>query len=110
MHGPRLRVIRAMRALHALVLGGLALIVLAIQALSSRPGTDVALARRLLLLHGHAGTPKIVTRNEIEGLEVVTASGRHQFWLEPPCDESLPCLMGLWLLCWEEAPRDARAD
>lgn len=64
------------------------------------PAQDEVLAEHLLILHGHLDAPKIVHRTE-ENLRVVTATGHFEFVQQPPCDERLPCALGLRLLCWD---------
>lgn len=98
-----------MRPLHVLMLGVLTLALVAVASSPPQPTSDAELARRLLLAHGHLAHPKIVTRNEFDGIEVVTGSGKHVFWRQPPCDESLLCALGLGAFCWTESAGYSRS-
>ncbi len=79
-------------------------VVAATAVLRTRPASDDALARRLLLLTGDPSAPKIVLRDDPEVLQVVTAHGRIEFVRQPPCDERFACAFGFTLLCWDAAP------
>ena len=68
--------------------------------LSHAPADEEALAKKLLLMHGHIDDPKIVSLHD-GVLRVVTASGHFEFVAQPSCDEGLPCMLGLSTLCWD---------
>ncbi|MEM6294165.1 MAG: hypothetical protein AAGA54_22995 [Myxococcota bacterium] len=91
-----------MRDAQAFALGLLGVALLAAFSLGRVPSTDEALAKRLLLLHGHIDDPKIVHRTE-DTLRVVTASGHFTFVQQPTCDEGPLCAVGLDLLCWQSS-------
>lgn len=83
----------------ALIMLGLVAL-LGLGFLSHAPADEEALAKKLLIMRGHIDDPKIVSLDD-GSLYVATASGHFEFVAQPSCDEGLPCMLGLSMLCWD---------